>query len=231
MSISILDTLCPSQIVQIQSMSSGFPVLEADLFALCEQNGAVCSAAAFIQEDEMTYECYAFTKPEFRRQGMFSELLDTAIEELPEDVEFTFYTNGKDSDTLETLAALEAELVQEEHMMEIDLSDWTGSHCDLPINMEACDIDGTVTWSYSNPNGTVNISVFSSYYYLYGFEIKEELRGHGHGTVFLGQVLTDLTKRNPLPMRLQVSGDNVPALALYKKTGFQITETLFGYLY
>ena len=30
---------------------------------------------------------------------------------------------------------------------------------------------------------------------------------------------------------LQVSGENEPALALYKKTGFRITETLSFYLY
>ena len=30
---------------------------------------------------------------------------------------------------------------------------------------------------------------------------------------------------------LQVAGDNMPAIALYKKTGFRITETLCCYLY
>ena len=30
---------------------------------------------------------------------------------------------------------------------------------------------------------------------------------------------------------LQVSGDNTPAVNLYKKTGFHITETLSYYLY
>ncbi|WP_243134402.1 GNAT family N-acetyltransferase [Enterocloster asparagiformis] len=32
-------------------------------------------------------------------------------------------------------------------------------------------------------------------------------------------------------LTLQVSGDNLPALRLYKKTGFHITETLSYYLY
>ena len=32
-------------------------------------------------------------------------------------------------------------------------------------------------------------------------------------------------------MTLQVSSQNVPALELYKKTGFRITETLSYYLY
>ena len=33
------------------------------------------------------------------------------------------------------------------------------------------------------------------------------------------------------PVLLQVAGNNTPALALYKKTGFRITETLCCYLY
>ena len=35
----------------------------------------------------------------------------------------------------------------------------------------------------------------------------------------------------PRPVLLQVSGGNAPALTLYKKTGFRITETLCCYLY
>ena len=146
-----------------------------------------------------------------------------------------FYTNGKDQDCLAALMALEAELVQEEHMMEIDLEPFTvlpeSPDSASPLTRTETVLDGTNTWQYQNPNGKVNISVFSSFYYLYGFEIREELRGMGHGTVFLYQVLHDLASIRPVPLRLQVSGDNLPALSLYKKTGFRITETLSGYIY
>ena len=97
--------------------------------------------------------------------------------------------------------------------------------------MQFTDADGTLTRNYETEYGIVHSSVFSSYYYLYGFEIREDLRGQGYGKRFLNQVLLDLAKHAPLPLRLQVSGENLPALSLYKKTGFQITETLSGYLY
>ena len=230
----IITTLSPLQKSQIQSMNSTFPVDEADLFVLFEIDGTIRSAAAFFSEGDDTYECYAFTDPAYRHQGLFSELLEIAIETLPEDAEFLFYTNGTDPDTQAALLALEAELVFEEHMMEIDLaSSLTKAEklSENPVTITSAAIEGTLTRRYSNPYGSVNISVFSSHYYLYGLEIKEEYRGKGYGNQLFNQVLLDLASLDPLPLRLQVSENNIPAVSLYKKTGFQITETLFGYLY
>ncbi len=232
MSVLVNSTINPALKSRLQSLNEAFPVDDTDLCIQCESDGEIVSAAAFIQADETCYECYAFTKPEFRRQGMFSEILDTAIEYFPEDTEFLFYTNGTDPDCMAALHSLEAELIMEEHMMEIDLSNLTTPIVSsFPLTLTHSNIDGTETRHYENQYGTVNISVFSSYYYLYGFEIQEEFRGRGYGKTFLYQVLTDLAAHKPLPLRLQVSGDNLPAFSLYKKTGFQITETLFGYLY
>jgi len=234
MPATVTATLNPLQKARIQSMNAAFPVDEADLFAIFEVDGIIRSAAAFLQEDEETYECYAFTEPDFRRQGLFTELLDLAIDELPEDTEFLFYTNGTEPDTLAAIDALEAELVLEEHMMELDLNDWMMHHkqsSEHPVTMTLASEDEPLTRRYADTYGSVNISVFSSYYYLYGFEIQEEYRGQGHGNRLFTQVLHDLAMLKPLPLRLQVSGENTPAVTLYKKTGFQITETLFGYLY
>ncbi len=241
--VIITTTLHPVQKDRIQSMDRAFPINDVDFFAICEVDGVLRAAAAFIREDDCTCECYAFTEPSYRRQGMFSELLDLAIETFPEDTEFIFYTNGADPDCMATLKALEAELIVEEHMMEIQLKNRIVSPADRatpadrtffrlpPLTMTISTPDGTLTRHYENQNGSVNIFVFSSYYYLYGLEIHEELRGKGYGRQLLNQVLDDLASHNPLPLRLQVAGDNLAAVSLYKKTGFQITETLFGYLY
>ena len=227
-------TLNPLRKTHIQSMDAAFPLDDADAFAVFEIDGIVRSAAAFLQEDEETYECYAFTDPDYRQEGLFTELLELAIDELPEDTGFIFYTKGTDPDTMAALDALEAECILEEHMMELALDSWspdTSDASDLQLTMTLTTADGTLTRQYENKYGSVNISVFSGYYYLYGFEILEEYRGQGHGNRFLTNVLQDLAVHNPLPLRLQVSGENLPAVSLYKKTGFQITETLFGYLY
>ena len=233
----LVTTLHPIQKEQIQSMDPAFPVDDADYYAVYDEDGSILSAIALIEEDSCTYECYGYTKPSHRGQGLFSELLDIAIDELPEDVQFLFYTNGKEPDTMAAIRAFEAELILEEHMMELPLEPYLTNDINeennesAPVSVNEADMDGTRTLDYENEYGIVHISVFSSYYYLYGFEIREELRGQGYGKQFLNHVLYDLAKRAPLPLRLQVSGDNLPALSLYKKTGFQITETLSGYLY
>ena len=118
--------------------------------------------------------------------------------------------------------------------MEISLSAWKQRQAtdpEAPLTMTCTTADNTIIRHYETPYGSVNISVFSSYYYLYGLEIHQEDRGQGHGYHLLLQVIQDLAALNPLPLQLQVSGENAPAISLYKKTGFQITETLFGYLY
>ena len=239
MSVRIITTLQPSDKTKLLALHAGFPLEDAAFFVLYEDNKMLCSAAAFVPESDLCYECYAYTAPNYRRQGYFSEILDAAIEELPEDTEFMFYTDGADTDCMSTLKALEAELISEEHMMEFNLKclEKTGNTAfsadciQTPLVCKESVIDNTKTLHYENTYGSVQISVFTSYYYLYGFEIQEDFRGKGHGKRFLFQVMHDLAARAPLPLRLQVSGDNLPAFSLYKKTGFQITETLFGYLY
>lgn len=234
MPATLTPTLNPLQKNQIQSINADFPTEDADLFALYETEESIRSAAAFFLEGEDLYECYAFTEPSFRRQGLFTRLLDLAIDELPEDSEFIFYTNKKSPDTLEALDALGAELVLEEHMMELDLKSWksdSSKASDYAFTVTNETVDDTLTRLYSSTHGSVKISVFVSHYYLYGLEIFEEYRGQGYGKALLLQVISDLISCNPLPLRLQVSGENIPAVSLYKKTGFQIAETLSGYLY
>ncbi len=275
-----------SQTRQIQTMvnkctaSDGtrlsFPFDEASLFLYFEHDGAIVSAIAFIPMEDLLYECSAFTVPEFRGQGLFSELLDAGIDELLEDSELMFYTDKKNAAAAAVLEAVGAELDSEEHMMELlpenfSISDRHGGQAgsatntcssSADIHSESLNIDGTPTLRFHSDHAVINFSVFPSRYYLYGFEVEESCRGKGYGTIFLNKVLARLLSGNaainehsplsseisnriptassadasadstaPRPVLLQVSGDNAPALALYKKTGFRITETLCCYLY
>ena len=61
--------------------------------------------------------------------------------------------------------------------------------------------------------------------------IREDLRGKGLGTRFLGFLFPALAKAGFSRITLQVSASNAPALALYRKTGFRVAETLSYYLY
>ena len=282
MTLHKVSSLDSSQIQHIKTMvnactdadgtSLSFPFDEADLFLYFEHEGAIVSAMAFIPVEDLLYECSAFTDPKFRGQGLFSELLDEGIEELPEDSELIFYSDKKNTVAATVLDTIGAELDSEEHMMELLPEDFftsvrltdslksstDSSVSDINIHLEFLDIDGTLTLRFHSGHAVINFSVVPSHYYLYGFEVEETCRGIGYGTKFLNKVLAQLLKgkvnnpacvpaRNagsgtgsaisvsavmdPRPILLQVAGSNTPALALYKKTGFRITETLCCYLY
>lgn len=67
--------------------------------------------------------------------------------------------------------------------------------------------------------------------YLYSLEVLPELRNKHLGTAFLSALLPQLAEKGFKTIKLQVSSENLPAMALYKKTWFHITQTLFFYEY
>ena len=66
---------------------------------------------------------------------------------------------------------------------------------------------------------------------FYDFEIDEKLRGKGLGRAALQLVLEYLQAAGTHKVFLHVSGDNLPAVRLYEKAGFAVTEAMDYYLY
>ncbi len=66
---------------------------------------------------------------------------------------------------------------------------------------------------------------------FYGFEIAPSLRGKGLGNEALSMVLTFLASQGIRKIFLHVSADNTPALKLYQKAGFRVTERLEYWIY
>lgn len=222
---------------EAEGLTLSFPFEDAMLYILCFENEELLSAAAFLIQDEDLYECSAFTAPAYRRRQLFSGILDKALSLLPEESELLFYTDNKSSDTLKVLHALEAEHLNDEYMMMLPLDPRAESFqgapaaATLPVSVTETTIDGVLTLIFSSQKASLSISVYPSSYYLYGFEVTEGERKKGFGTALLAFTLDDLCKRGPLPVTLQVSSENTAAVALYKKTGFRVSETLSCYLY
>lgn len=202
---------------------------------------AALGAAAFLHIGD-SWECAAFTAPRMRRQGIFTALLEAGLAALPEDEELYFYIDGNSEGALSAAEAMGFEFLCEEHMMELSLEEFADeetsiAHRDDSIScMQDTREDGTPLLLFAGFHGSVIIALESGFFYLYDMEIEEKYRGQGLGKKLLGTVLYSLCrfkKGSPAPanVRLQVSGENAPALALYKKTGFRITETLSCYLY
>lgn len=66
---------------------------------------------------------------------------------------------------------------------------------------------------------------------FHGFMVDDMLRGCGLGKEALAVIIRELKKQDCPVLFLHVSGDNLPAVNLYKKAGFRITETLAYYFY
>lgn len=242
----------PALLAEISTLCGvSFPDSEDTFYLTARDKHTLAAVLALTPCGDHTFECAACTAAHFRRQGIFSELLSRALEELPEESELIFYIRPTDEDSVRTMEAIGAEKISEEHMMELsapagvtcpdDTAAQTGAALrgDIagPAGTPALTVstapspEGEPELLYESEYGFVRIASRSRGSYLYGLEIAEAERGKGHGTRFLSAVLSDLDSRGLFPVRLQVSGENKPAMALYKKTGFRITETLLCYLY
>ena len=242
---------------EAEGIRLSFPYSDASFYAFFKENAGIPAAAAFTDLGEQTFECCAFVRPDLRGRGLFSRLLSAGLSKLPPGSSLLFFTDGRCKDASSVLSALGAKWDSDEHMMERSLRDLLPGTSFLPTDPAGslepsrcvsepsrcrlkpsgglepsrsfCEETGVLT--YTSKAGSVRIAVYPGWYYLYDLEIRKELRRKGYGSALLSFVLDDLAKREPLPIRLQVSSGNTAALRLYEKTGFRITETLSAWLY
>ena len=247
MRLTVVSSLYPSRKKKIESLVRlcreaegirlSFPYSDASFYAFFKEDAGIPAAAAFTDLGEQTFECCAFVRPDLRGRGLFSRLLSAGLSKLPPDSSLLFFTDGRCKDASSVLSALGAKWDSDEHMMECSLRDLLPGTAFLPADPAGssepsrgfCEETGVLT--YTSRAGSVRIAVYPGWYYLYDLEIRKELRRKGYGSALLSFVLDDLAKREPLPIRLQVSSGNTAALRLYEKTGFRITETLSAWLY
>lgn len=234
--IADLTALCRTQ----DSISLSYPESEdrENNYLLYASNGVLLSALAVVLLDDTSLECVAFTHPDHRNKGCFSALL-SALLGTYDDYDILFPVSGSCPDTTKTLHALEAEPVSAEHQMELSLhtrpnpSSFTAmdSYQLLLTNHKdnACHFSLTDGTTMCGSCETLQLSADTIC--LHHVLITPSLRGKGLGHILMNHLLCALYDKGIRHILLQVSGDNVPALALYKKTGFRITETLSYYLY
>ena len=196
---------------------------DADIYwLLTDGGGTVLSFLAAWQTGEALWECCAFTRPGCRRKGYASRLLDTACGEgAPlEEGDILFAADGNSPAGIRALECLGAQAAEEEYLIALGPPAEDGA----PFSASLLDADGREL-------GSCLLSPSGSSVCLSSLHIQEELQGKGLGTAFLGLLLPALAEEGFSRIILQVSGSNAPALALYKKTGFRVMETLLYYLY
>jgi len=64
---------------------------------------------------------------------------------------------------------------------------------------------------------------------LYSILISNKAQGRGLGALLLARCEADAKRRGCTRVSLEVRADNRPAIALYQKNGYEITDSLPGY--
>lgn len=227
-------------------ISLSIPMEEECIFYLLYEEDSLLSAICTFFNENGDYECCAFTLPANRQRGYFSMLLEELLKETG-DNDLVFPAEETCEDTVLTLDAIGAELWYQEHLMELSSSAFLNT--DLTMNnrfSESLTLSMTrdgekepalcTFLTEGSPVGSCYLDFRGqSASYLYGFEITENLRNQGLGSACLSLLLETCFSRpgseKLKKIFLQVSGQNVSAMALYKKAGFQITESLSYYIY
>ena len=172
-----------------------------------------------------------------------TRLLEELLKESGE-CDLLFLADDSCADAKHTLDAIGAELLNQEHMMELRLPAPSPGLDSRAVKFSPAlsprDEDTLYTIHVNDqPAGSFHLIFQNETVYFYGLEIQESLRNQGIGTRAAAALIEELNRSaRPQPedlpvsrVLLQVSGDNEPALALYRKLGFAFTETLSYYVY
>lgn len=223
-----------------EPVTISIPADEDGYFYLLYEGSELCAVLSLFFPDLDTCECTAFTHPTHRRRGLFTALLEEAMEDIGQledklntEIVFCFTVDGYSLDATATLNSLEAELWYSEYMMEkavnfsVPPEKLIFSSPLLPDTNTKCEC------FFKNQPDHVHCRLISqgNAAYLYGLEVQSNLRRQGLGERFINCLIPSLASFGFTRICLQVSSQNEAALALYKKTGFQICQTLSYYLY
>ena len=206
---------------------------------------------AVYQTGDDSFECVPFVHPDLRKKGIFSSILAAACEEdqIPGEGSVYFSCGAENKLWKNVLEHIGAEHAWDEYMMERELTGFETMANEKTADMLYCRIlenTSSTAWqavgnrslltqntaeNLTAPEVTCFLEPQGNSVYLYSLEVLPELRNKHLGTAFLSVLLPQLAKKGFKTIKLQVSSENLPAMALYKKTGFCITQTLSFYEY
>ncbi|HET8844703.1 MAG TPA: GNAT family N-acetyltransferase [Ktedonobacteraceae bacterium] len=83
----------------------------------------------------------------------------------------------------------------------------------------------------AEPVGTLRVEETPDNFAIYGFFVRPEYRGRGHGRQMLEEIILTLRARHTWPIALDVDSNNFTALNLYLSCGFAIDRTYEYYAF
>lgn len=218
---------------------------DADIFLLYYGEGELVAALCIYhmgdtKEGKPIDEICAMTHPAWRRRGCFTALFSMAKALLRPVLRFGIYPSpaGEAGDVETFLEHLGAKFTHKEQFMTLPLAGpWLKAETEpmeLTIREEAegsgSDSAPSATLTVTCPFGECYLSLFGSRAYLFGVLIYRRFRGQGYGYRMLHALLSRLPERGIREVFLEVSSENLPAVRLYEKLGFAVSESLAYYI-
>lgn len=229
---------------------------DADIFLLYYEGSELVAALCIYhmgdtKDGKPIDEICAMTHPARRRRGCFTKLFSMAKALLRPVLRFGIYPSpspagkaggGRESggagDAETFLEHLGAEFTHKEQFMTLPLPDPCFKAETEPLELtireeaEGSDSDSapSATLTVTCPFGECYLTLFGSRAYLFGVLIYRRFRGQGYGYRMLHALLSRLPERGIREVFLEVSSENLPAVRLYEKLGFAVSESLAYYI-
>lgn len=208
-----------------------------DYFLLYQEDSHLLLGFAFLfSPQDPSFECGVFIHPRYRRQGLCSLLLNHVLSYVEQyekmrkcQADFCFLVDPNTPSAVAVMEALEAEYWYSEYKMVRSLGEKDRLYTPS-LHIAQTEPNIYTAMKKEEIIGTCAVLPSGQEFYLYAFQIKESWQGQGHGKDFLLGMLALLSSTGN-QVSIQVSGQNYIARELYKKTGFQTTESLSYYLY
>lgn len=187
------------------------------LFIFAKENNHI--VGVIWNSDEILNEVFGMVLPEFRRQGLFGQLLSQLKEIVLDDL--TFYGKPEYLLMTECAKAFGFTVIKTELLMKYqEISEPT------EWEHEVFENDDTFSY-YIDDNFIGSCSIFETDNTINIFEVfvEETYRNKGYATKIINDVLWSI-KNSQKEILLQVSQENIPAVRCYQKCGFIVTDAI-----
>lgn len=203
-----------------------------DSFFYCiNSKGNIAGFISLAGISETEFEACAFVLPEYRTQGIFSNLLKN-VNIAFKNISVSLLVDSNCKSAANILHYYNFPLIETECKMIFDFteSDSFSSTLTLHKVMINSDIFYCRFFDKDTEIGTCTIHIVNhSYCILQDAEIKKEYRGLGLGTLFMCALCNTLIDMEIFKIVLHVTQSNIPAYRLYQSMGFQEVSKLDYY--
>lgn len=202
------------------------------IFFISYSENEICALSVLYKINDSCFDASFITHPEYRRQGLFKDLLNyvkdyLSSSDITPNLSFMVDINNNTAKLI--MEKIGANYISTDYMMSYNVNSIKNFNIS---NIELKNIDSGHCLIYSNKTkvGYFNISYFGNVAYFYHLKIFKKYRNNHYAINAIKLLISCLKKKNIYSISLQVSKSNIPAYNLYKKIGFIVDSGVDNYI-